>query len=238
MCTVSWIHDDSGYELFCNRDERRTRLDARNPTVYATGDVRYIAPLDGDFGGTWIAVNQAGLTACLLNGPADGTAQRRMSRGAIIQILIGGRSMREALRAAGDLDLEQFASFTLALIEPGGSSCLFEWNGRDRTVLGDTECRLPLTSSSYEPETVIRCRRDVFGRIIEQSGGIGHDALRRFHKSHQPDRSAHSVCMHRHDAETVSYTRIRVNRESVKMLYHPSAPCKPVRPVFLQLRRN
>jgi hypothetical protein len=238
MCTVSWIHDDSGYELFCNRDERRTRLGARDPRVYAAGDVRYIAPIDGNFGGTWIAVNQAGLTACLLNGPSDGAAQRHTSRGAIVQSIIGSRSMREALQAAGDLDLEWFAPFTLALIQPGGSSCLFEWTGNGRKVLNDAERRLPLTSSSYEPETVIRVRRDVFQRIIEQSGGVSPDALRRFHRSHQPERCAHSVCMHRHDAETVSYTRIRVNLGRVKMFYRPSAPCTPAKPLILQLCRN
>lgn len=238
MCTVSWVHDDSGYELFCNRDETRTRLDARNPSVQATGNLCYIAPADGNFGGTWIAVNQAGLTACLLNGPAGGTAPRRRSRGAVVQSLIGSRSVQEALQSAGDLDLEQFASFTLALIEPGGSSCLLEWTGRDRAVLVDTERRLPLASSSYEPEAVIRRRRDIFERIIGQSGGVRPDALRRFHTSHEPERSAHSVCMHRHDAETVSYTRIRVNRASVRMLYHPSAPCKQAPSVVVQLRRD
>jgi hypothetical protein len=207
--------------------------------VYATGDVRYIAPIDGNSGGTWIAVNQAGLTACLLNGPADGAAPRgRMSRGSIVQSVIGSGSMREALQAADDLALEQFAPFTLAVIEPAGSSCLLEWNGRGRTVLDDTERRLPLTSSSYEPEAVIRVRREIFERIIEQSGGVSPDALRRFHTSHEPERSAHSVCMHRRDAATVSYTRVRVSRESVKMLYHPSAPCRQVKPVILQLCRN
>src|SRR5262245_12838820 len=66
MCTVSWLHQRDGYILLCNRDERRTRKPASGPRI-AGGVVRYIAPVDGDHGGSWIGVNHLGLTLCLLN---------------------------------------------------------------------------------------------------------------------------------------------------------------------------
>ena len=31
MCTVSWMYDGRGYQVFCNRDERFTRLPATDP---------------------------------------------------------------------------------------------------------------------------------------------------------------------------------------------------------------
>src|SRR5687768_12141538 len=72
MCTVSWSHQDDGYHLLCNRDERHTRKPARPPRVHERSDVRFIAPIDGDHGGSWIGVNQFGLSLCLLNRYQDG----------------------------------------------------------------------------------------------------------------------------------------------------------------------
>ena len=31
MCTVSWVHEEDGYQLLCNRDEKRTRTQALSP---------------------------------------------------------------------------------------------------------------------------------------------------------------------------------------------------------------
>jgi hypothetical protein len=45
------------------------------------------------------------------------------------------------------------------------------------------------------------------------------------HRSHQPDRDAFSVCMHREDAETVSYTEILATRRWAKMRYCARSPC-------------
>src|ERR1051326_3966193 len=71
VCTVSWTHQPGGYHLLCNRDEKRTRGAARAPELRLIGGTRCISPADSDFGGTWIAVNEWGLTLCLLNGPGD-----------------------------------------------------------------------------------------------------------------------------------------------------------------------
>ncbi|MBI4909752.1 MAG: hypothetical protein HY820_39405, partial [Acidobacteria bacterium] len=65
---MSWLHDTDGYQVLCNRDEKKTRRKALPPVVNTRQGVRYIAPADGDHGGTWIAVNDRGLTLCLLNG--------------------------------------------------------------------------------------------------------------------------------------------------------------------------
>ena len=68
MCTVSWLHSPNGYHLLCNRDEKRTRSSAIAPRISVNGAVQFIAPLDQDFGGTWIATNEFGTSICLLNG--------------------------------------------------------------------------------------------------------------------------------------------------------------------------
>ena len=50
MCTVSWVQQTGGYHLLANRDEKRTRGRAFAPAIRECGGVRYVAPIDSDFG--------------------------------------------------------------------------------------------------------------------------------------------------------------------------------------------
>ena len=65
MCTLSWIPGQDGYALCFNRDERRTRAAASPPGLLAREGVQFIAPLDGEAGGTWVRqpVSRSGMGA-------------------------------------------------------------------------------------------------------------------------------------------------------------------------------
>src|ERR1700693_4285949 len=91
MCTISWIHDKDGYQLLCNRDEKLTRKSAVEPRLAVRNGTRFLAPVDGDFGGTWIATNEFGISVCLLNGAGDQHNVR--SRGLLIPDLISAPSV-------------------------------------------------------------------------------------------------------------------------------------------------
>ena len=67
MCTMTWFKSADGYELFFNRDEQLSRQRALLPTIQTHSKIDYISPTDADAGGTWIALNQFGVTVCLLN---------------------------------------------------------------------------------------------------------------------------------------------------------------------------
>ncbi|HRC86033.1 MAG TPA: NRDE family protein, partial [Thermoanaerobaculia bacterium] len=67
MCTVSWFWTAEGYQLFGNRDESRSRRQALPPRRAEQDGVAYLAPVDADAGGTWIAANELGVTLTLLN---------------------------------------------------------------------------------------------------------------------------------------------------------------------------
>src|SRR5882724_8716006 len=98
MCTVSWIHQDDGYDLLCNRDELHTRKPALPPRVHERSDVRFIAPIDGDLGGSWIGVNEFGLSLCLLNRYQDGeqsATESKKSRGLLLAGLMDSASGAE-----------------------------------------------------------------------------------------------------------------------------------------------
>ena len=68
MCTVSWLHAADGYHLFFNRDEQKTRGAERPVEVGRQAGTSFLSPSDSDFGGTWLATNEYGLSVGILNG--------------------------------------------------------------------------------------------------------------------------------------------------------------------------
>jgi len=59
--------------------------------------------------------------------------------------------------------------------------------------------------------------------------------LRRFHSSHAshaPEIGPYSICMHRNDAATVSYTEVVVSRRITRMRYQSGSPCGPTTEFF------
>ena len=223
MCTVSWMHQGRGYHLFCNRDEKRTRRPASEPQLLLRDGVRFLAPIDGDFGGTWIAVNEFGLSLALLNRGKGSPAQ--LSRGLLVMNLIPARTVAELATNITATDLSDFAPFTLAGVEPGSPATLFNWDGRELAVMPNADSLIPLVSSSVDPEGVERARRAEFSRLRKESGGVRAGTLLAFHRSHQPARGPHSPCMHREDAETVSFSWVTVTPTEVSLYYAPGPPC-------------
>src|SRR6478752_326444 len=107
MCTVSWIHTQDGYQLLCNRDELDTRMRAEVPAMLVEDDVRYLAPADGDFGGTWIAANEHGLTLALLNLMTPWVRPSR-SRGHLVRDLASCPTIDEVHSQLDRTDLSQY----------------------------------------------------------------------------------------------------------------------------------
>ncbi len=66
----------------------------------------------------------------------------------------------------------------------------------------------------------------------------GERDLERFHASHEPARGAYSPCMHREDAHTVSFTRVRVSARLVALATSPASPCRAAPSTRLELERR
>ncbi len=225
MCPVSWVRNAEGYHLLCNRDEKRTRSAATGPRVDERGGVRLIAPADGDFGGTWIAVNEFGLSLCLLNGAGGGQREGR-SRGMLVRELIGATSGGECGWWLRRRDLAAFAPFTLAMLEPGQAAALARWDGERLAMVMPADSMMPLISSSYDPAGVRLCRLQEFRRRVGAKRNVDPAALYWFHASHRERPDAYSLCMHREDAETVSFSCVVVTRGEIRFFYSPAPPCR------------
>lgn len=94
MCSVTWSLSDTGYQVFFNRDEQRSRALALPPAIYDRQGVAVMMPLDPQGQGSWISLNQFGLSLCLLNNyqgrVPDGTL---ISRGLLLKSLAGSSSI-------------------------------------------------------------------------------------------------------------------------------------------------
>jgi hypothetical protein len=229
MCTVSWIHQEDGYHLFCNRDEKRSRLPSLAPVREWIDGVSVVAPRDGDFGGTWIAANGHGVTVCLLNGASDSPLRFRESRGKLVLRLASARTAREVCERAWRFNLGAYAPFTVVALEPGEPAAIVEWTGDEKAILLNGDYCMPLASSSQDQLGVQHWRLREFEQLRALGAPLDAGVLRIFHESHlgpSGAADAYSVCMHRPDAATVSFSSVTVSSEEVRFVYSPGAPCQ------------
>jgi hypothetical protein len=229
MCTLSWIVEPGGYAVFFNRDERRSRRPAEPPRIDAAGGVRFVAPRDGEAGGTWVFVNERGVAACLLNLFRDHPfppGHPPISRGLLVLDLAGTPSVAAAEQALSHADRTRYQPFTMALFGRNEPPRALRWDGTATTIFPLDADALPLTSSGRDADGVARSRRGTLARLAAQHGGLTRAALDAFHRSHHPDRGPYSPCMHREEAATVSLTTITVNGTQILLTYLPGAPCE------------
>ena len=227
MCTVTWLHDGDRYSLYCNRDELRTRQPALPPSARRSGATRFVAPIDGKAGGTWIAVNELGLSLCLLNdysAAPRGTAGDFTSRGHLVTELIQAGDFDDLRSRWSAIDAQHYRPFKLLSLAPGGHTCLLSWDGSAPGLRVD-DVVAPLCSSSFDEAGASRSRAQLFERTTGSTDLDPRKSLLHFHQSHRPERGPYSVCMHRPDAVTVSFTLVDVDATDVSMAYAHGAPC-------------
>lgn len=218
MCTVVYRYSAGHLLLAMNRDERRGRAPESPPETRGGEPIRWIAPSDGEKGGTWIAVNDRGLAACLINGYAPGdlalfARSDVPSRGGIIPDLLGSRwpNLDDWIRHS--LQAESYPSFTLLVWGPDGGRQI-----RWRLDEGLTCSRLPNdcwgmeTSSFWRTDEVLAWRRDLFDRWLAD-GAPFEGRLPSFNVIEEPGRREWSPFMSRSFSATRSITLVEVDRD-------------------------
>jgi Transport and Golgi organisation 2 len=227
LCTVTWTRHEGGYHLFSNRDEQLTRGVASSPLIREQNGVRFVAPLDGDRAGTWIGINEFGLSLCLLNGRARRGITGCRSRGLLLLDVMDSRSRAAFCARIQSAELSQYLPFSIVAIQGDAPAMVACWNGATLELDPDAENRAPLVSSSFDPDGVESARRLHFAELYTAGGALTAAQLRAFHASHQPARGPYSPCMHRDDAATVSFSHIRVDGASAVFEYRSGPPCRP-----------
>jgi hypothetical protein len=239
MCTVTVVPARGAIRLACNRDELRSRHAALLPRIQQFGPRRAVLPVDPTSGGTWVAVNDAGLALTLLNvnsrkGPSAKPGAP-LSRGNIIPALLHADTPLSAAFSALILDPAQYAPFRLVVVCRREGVEVHSDGARIRLVwrLGLTRPHL-FTSSGLGDQAVEGPRRQLFAELFARPGDqlAQQDA---FHRQRWADRPHLSVCMDRQDARTVSHTLVSLGPDRVTLRYHPDAPDRPAEAVTLTL---
>ncbi len=241
MCTLTWLIEPNGYSLVFNRDELKTRQRALPPTLHTseTG-VSFLSPTDTDAGGSWLAVNQFGITICLLNNyqAPEPLPRHTHSRGEIVRTLATCSSLVELRMQLTSMSLSSYRGFDLVVFDGGITQ--FCWDTRE---LQEREPVQPLTSSSFKGGQVCEARSKYYASL----GPITRiEQLEAFHASHIDDKlqpiegvptQALSVCVHRSDAETVSQCQVVVRPDRVSIGYRDGSPCTAPLGAWLELQR-
>ncbi|HEX5041768.1 MAG TPA: NRDE family protein [Candidatus Polarisedimenticolaceae bacterium] len=235
MCTVAFVPlSTGGYLLGHNRDERPTRRAGEAPRLLEGARCRAIAPRDPDAGGTWIALNEAGVTVCVLNAAEASPARlpsKPRSRGLLVRDLACVRGIDDArvwLEEAREV-LDWTRAFHLVAVEPGSRTgrarvARFRWDGLEADWENGDGPTL-FVSSLLQPTEVER-ERSARWRTRAEAGPIDAGGLAAFLAGHEPVRGPLSVCMHRDQAGTVSRTLVEVTRSTAVMRYLPGPPCQ------------
>jgi hypothetical protein len=238
MCTVTFMPRKRGYALAMNRDEKRTRAKGLPPNQRCIDGVQVIYPSEPS-GGTWIALNDAGVTLALIDwySVAARSSDITVSRGEIIPSLSNAPDSKSIdARLAGRL-LNRINPFRLIGFFAAQRKIIeWQWDLRRLARKAHHWQSQQWISSGFDEPKAKRLRSSTFRHFQTQASAGTTNWLRRLHRSHSPERGPYSTCMHREDAATVSYTEITVSRTQASLRHHRGSPCKRSEISFHSLR--
>jgi len=238
MCTLSFMPVPGGFHLLMNRDEQRTRPVGLPPDLHSCGHHQALYPSEPT-GGTWIGINERGLTLALINwySKPQLAGIPASSRGTIIPELLSTDSAHDAENLLKNLPLNRFNPFRLIMVSTEEQS-VHEFLSDSLVLLKNSHSwtRKHWFSSGFnEPETMRR-RAEICSNSFPSIPNDPRGSLRALHQSHEPEKGPYSICMHRADAHTVSFTEIILQNGKASLTYHHAPPCKPVPPTTLTIR--
>ena len=222
MCTLAWLRRPGGFILWHSRDERRNRGVAIPPAVGQGDGARWIAPRDSDSGGTWVGVNTHGIVVGIANlflGRAEAPPARKISRGILVQDLLGSPSTLQVGRRVRSLDLDVFEPFTLVALSETDAPMILRWDRVSLAAVAPLGEILLVTSAGGSREIEEQRKKLFAGR------GLSAEQIESLYRA-RPESSMASVCVHRPEVSTVSLTRIEVAPELVSLTYTPGQPCQ------------
>jgi hypothetical protein len=232
MCTVTFSPRRQGFALGMNRDEKLTRASGLPPSKKLINGRAVLSPSEPG-GGTWIMLNDSGVTFALINWysiTARATTDP-ISRGEVVRAVSGLDSFDSASMILEKLPLKKINPFRLIGIHPATNQ-IVEWRW-DLKKLARKNHRWKTQqwiSSGFDELTAQRVRDRIFQQACYHRSAGSLNWLRRLHRSHSPESGPFSTCMHRDDAATVSYTEITVSPGQAKMFYQAAAPCRKSAP--------
>lgn len=228
MCTVLFTPLRRGYLLGMNRDEQRTRVTAQSPRHRAIDGRKTIFPSEPG-GGTWVGVNDAGVSLALVNWYAVAAEVRDppVTRGRVVRETLSADNADAVEARLRELPLDRLRPFRLIGVFPGEAMVnVWSWDHQQLNQLRHPWRPGIWASSGHDERGAQAIRTRVFRQALRQPDAGSPAWLRRLLGSHLPTAGAHSICMHRTDAATVSRTEIQVSDRRARLEYWNGSPCR------------
>jgi len=226
MCTLTFIPKAHGYLLGMNRDEMRRREIARPPAVEKKGALDVVYPRESG-GGTWIGANSLGIAFALMNRNSPQSAIKQRTRGDVIPAILRTNEPRHAASAVFSMDPFGMLPFSLIGIFPAQKVIHeWQWDGRAMRMRRFLWWSHHWFSSGLSDEEATRVRDVTCYEAWRTRSAGSKEWLRGLHASHLPEQGPFSICVHRPDASTVSYTEIEFTGSQLAMRYHRGHPCE------------
>jgi len=222
MCTVTFIPGTgSDYTLTSSRDEQTTRPNAKGPELVHFESYTLLYPKDPKGGGTWIASDNTGKTACLFNGAFKAHAPKypyRHSRGLIILDFFKFPDVKSFSR---EYDLDNIEPFTLVITQ-NKTLTEFKWDGIKTYLLNHDFAHPRIWSSvTLYGSEIIKLREKWFNEWKEANHSPKQKDSINFHLKAGDGRKETDVLMQRKDfaLRTVSITSVVVMNNKTRMEY-------------------
>ncbi len=229
MCTLTFVPAEDGYLAGMNRDELLARAAALPPGIFTKDEIKALYPREPS-GGTWIACNSHGNLLALLNWNEIDTrflGQKQETRGVLIPKLILESDVSSTGAQFDRLPLDGIFPFRLiGVFSKERRLQEWRWDGVRRQKLDLPWERKHWFSSSLSDAAAEKGRGSTCESAATNIGGNAAGWLGRLHRSHIPAPGPFSICVHRQDAATVSYTGVTCSGSSISMSYLSGNPCR------------
>ncbi len=221
MCTVTFIPARGNFFITSNRDEKLSRKDAIAPLMHRHNGWNLVYPKDAEAGGTWIALNENGNAAVLLNGAFiyhRSQPPYRQSRGVMFLEVL---SSDYPAWTFSKIDLMGIEPFTFIVFE-NGSLYEFRWDGIEKYCKQLSSSRPHIWSSAtlYDG-LVIKKREQWFAKFLNRTPNPTQQDMLNFHRFSGDGDKENDLYMERDGVySTVSITSILLNEDSGVMKYY------------------
>ncbi len=220
MCTVTYIPVKDRIFITHNRDEKSARSKAIHPKEYIIKGHRLLFPRDSHAGGTWIALNDNGTAAVLLNGGFEKHIHQppyRKSRGLCFLDIVCSDDLYFSFKR---VNLDNIEPFTIILWNHGD---LFEcrWDGQQKHCLQlDPSHSYSWSSVTLYDREVIAKRRNWFENWLQDNREPTLDDIMQFHLFGGEGDAHNDLRMNRNGVMlTVSITAMEITTGNSIMKY-------------------
>ncbi len=228
MCTVTYIPNvrSDSFVLTSNRDEKAYRF-TQPPAGYHHGTRKVSYPRDVKAGGSWIAINENGKVACLLNGafaPHHKQEYQTISRGTVLVDFTASEKNNHEHFAAKDLKrVEPFTVISFRYKNKMVQDFIeFIWDGHSKHFRQlDKNSPYIWSSVTLYNEKHRHLRKDWFIRFYEENRDyMTAEKIMDFHTGrHSRDDYVNIIMQREADLKTVSITQVTVDDKILKMQY-------------------